>query len=149
MKIIKYLFKVPQLAVQDGELVELEDKEEEYYFTLLHRGIGLYKEMTGENLIGAVISVYRENDIEMAKQVLDPVFVLNLAAASYTKIENGKFHNNRATCEEFKKLPVANHLISDTNFIVQLLTMAMDCVAGEIKQNPNAKKEAEKSFSKK
>ena len=149
MKILKYTFKIPQLVLEDGELVEQGNKEETYTFTLLHKGIGLYEEMAGEPLINTLLEVQDLKDTEIAKIVMNSKFILNLASASYVKIEDGKFHNNRATCEEFKKLPVCNH-INDPQFVANLLAMATECVVGDLKQNPKSyetkkgKKETEK-----
>ena len=139
MKILKYTFRIPQLSIEDGELVELGEKEETYHFTLLHKGIGLYEEMAGEPLISTLLDVRNADENSMAKRVMDSSFLLNLAAASYVKIEDGRFHNNRATCEEFKKLPVVNH-ISDPSFVTALLQMATECVVGEARQNPKSNK---------
>ena len=138
MKILKYTFKIPQLTIEDGELVEHGTKDETYCFTLLHKGIGLYEEMAGEPLISTLLDVHSDDETAMAKRVMDSKFLLNLAAASYVKIEDGRFHNNRATCEEFKKLPVVNH-ISDPSFVTQLLQMATECAVGDLKQNPKSK----------
>lgn len=147
MKIIKYTFKIPQLTLENGELKEEGSKEETYTFTLLHKGIGLYEEMAGEPLINTLLDVQNLKENEIAKIVMNSKFVLNLASASYVKIEDGKFHNNRATCEEFKKLPVCNHL-NDPQFVAKLLEMATECVVGDLKQNPKSisksKKETEK-----
>lgn len=138
MKILKYTFTVPQIHVEDGELIEGKTKEETYYFTLLHKGIGLYEEMAGEPLISSLIDVQDvEGETAIARKVMDSNFLLNLAAASYTKIDGERFHNNRATCEEFKKFPVVNQ-ITDPAFVTQLLQMATECVVGEIKQNPKS-----------
>lgn len=137
MKILKYTFRIPQLSIVDGELIEEGNKEETYTFTLLHKGIGLYEEMAGEPLINTLLDVQNLKENEIAKIVMNSKFVLNLASASYVKIEDGKFHNNRATCEEFKKLPVCNHL-NDPNFVAQLLQMATECVVGDLKQNPKS-----------
>lgn len=146
MKIIKHTFKIPQLSIVNGELVENGSVEETYTFTLLHKGIGLYEEMAGEPLINTLLDVQNLKENEIAKIVMNSKFVLNLASASYVKIEDGKFHNNRATCEEFKKLPVCNHL-NDPQFVAKLLEMATECVVGDLKQNPKSiktKKETEK-----
>lgn len=113
------------------------ERAETYCFTLLHKGIGLYEEMAGEPLISTLIDVQGADETEMAKKVLDSKFILNLASASYVKIEDGRFHNNRATCEEFKKLPVVNH-ITDPAFVTALLQMATECAVGEAKQNPKS-----------
>ena len=146
MKIIKHTFKIPQLSIVNGELAENGSVEETYTFTLLHKGIGLYEEMAGEPLINTLLDVQNLKENEIAKIVMNSKFVLNLASASYVKIEDGKFHNNRATCEEFKKLPVCNHL-NDPQFVAKLLEMATECVVGDLKQNPKSiktKKETEK-----
>lgn len=143
MKIIKHTFKIPQLSIVNGELVENGNIEETYTFTLLHKGIGLYEEMTNEPLINTLLGIQTLERTEIAKIVMNSKFVLNLASSSYVKIEDGKFHNNRATCEEFKKLPVANHL-NDISFVIKLIEMATECVLGDVKQNPNHKKIKEK-----
>lgn len=139
MKILKHTFKIPQLVIENGDLVEKGDKTETHTFTLMHKGIGLYEEMAGEPLLNTLLDVTELGDNDVAKKVMDSKFVLNLASASYVKIEGDKFHNNRATCEEFKKLPVANHL-NDPVFVTALISMATECVLGDLKQNPQKTK---------
>jgi len=136
MKIIKHTFSIPQLAVVDGEVVEKEDKKETYQFTLLHKGIGVFEDMTGTPLMDTLLECQGQSDTQMAKTIMNSNFILNLAAASYIRIgKDGQIHNNRATAEEFKKYPVASHL-NDLNFTIKLIEMATDCVLGDIKQNP-------------
>lgn len=138
MKILRYTFSIPQLSIEDGELVENGRTEETYYFTLLHKGIGLYEEMAGEPLINNLIDISELDEKEIAKVAMNSKFILNLASASYIKIVDGKFHNNRATCEEFKRSPIANH-INDVNFVAKLLEMATECVVGDLKPTKPSK----------
>ena len=147
MKIIKHTFKIPQLSIVNGELVENGSVEETYTFTLLHKGIGLYEEMAGEPLLNTILNINIDDEMQMAKIVLNKQFILNLASASYVKLDENKFHNNRATCEEFKKLPVANY-ITDIDFVLKLIQMATDCVVDYSKQN-KGKKEKKKETGKK
>lgn len=125
MKIFEYTFKVPQLAVVDGKLVERESDEETCTFTLLHKGFGLYEDLTGKPLMAKLLEL---DDNEPLETMISKDFISNLACASYIKIEDGKFHNNRATAEEFKKSPVFGKTTQDVNFIKGLIKMALDCV---------------------
>ena len=138
-KIIQHTFKIPQLELDDeGNLIEMEPIEETYTFTLLHKGIGIYEEMTSEPLMNSLLQFVDIPENEMIKKIMDNKMLLNLASASYVKIEDGKFHNNRATAEEFKKLPVTN-CISDINFVVKLVTMAIEVVIGDASKLPKTK----------
>lgn len=139
-KIIKYEFEIPQLELVDGELVEKQSRKETYTFTLLHKGIGVYEEMAKEPLIKTLISLSKKSKDEVVEAVLNTKFLLDLASASYVKIENGKFFNNRATCEEFRKMPVAQH-INDVNFAMALVGMATDCMIDTTKKIKGDKSE--------
>lgn len=125
-KIIKHTFTIPKIRIEDGELIVAGETKETYTFTMLHRGVGVYEEMTGKSLVKEFLSKGNESDM-MNTQLLDREFILNLAAASYVKIDGYKFHNNRATAEEFKKLPVANHIF-DLAFIAKLYEMVGNCI---------------------
>lgn len=127
MKILKYTFRIPKLNVVDGELVENGFNEETYTFTLLHKGVGLFEDLAEKPLLAYLYEIDLENKEAMSK-LLSKDFVPNLACASYVKIENNQFHNNRATAEEFKKLPVYQKVNDDINFAVELIQMAMDCM---------------------
>lgn len=147
MKIIKHTFKIPKLDLSDeGDLIEVGNIEETYTFTLLHKGIGIFEEMAGKPLISFLTTMAMKDEEEMLHNFLDKSFIPNLACASYVKIENGHFHNNRSTAEEFKKSNVYPHLTEDIDFITKLVEMAVDCVLGEqaslskTKQNANSKK---------
>lgn len=143
MKIIKHKFVIPQLAIVNDELVETDPKEETYTFTLLHGGIGVFEENYGKSLLSVLMSMNRDNDDERIERLIgDNTFILELASASYVKIENGKFENNRATSEEFKQKEVVEHLY-DVAFITKLLQMASECIVQQQKSvanNSNAKK---------
>lgn len=130
-KIIKYTFKTPNLKLIKGELVQDGFNEETYTFTLLHKGIGIYEEMAKEPLIQSLVSIGNVDDKTQIAKLVNSDFITNLSSASYVKIEEGKWHNNRATAEEFKKLPVCNHL-DDLGFITKLLEMATECVVGDL-----------------
>lgn len=129
-KIIKHTFELPNIYLDDsGELVEGITTKETLTFTLLHRGVGIYEEMANSSLLSDIIAMEKQSERETVLSLLDRRFILNLAAASYVKIENGKFHNNRATAEEFKKSPYAN-MVTDMFFVNKLLEMATDCLVG-------------------
>jgi len=141
-KIIKHTFVMPNLSVdEDGNLLEGKPKEETYTFTLLHKGVGIYEELTGESLFSTLMSLSKDSKETAVSKVMNTKLLVNLASASYTKIEDGQFHNNRATAEEFKKKQVVNHL-NDVNFVVKLLQMATECVVG------NSAKQQKKSDNK-
>lgn len=139
MKIIKHTFKIPNLKLENGELIEKEPIEKTYTFTLLYKGVGVYEEIANEPLLNTLVSFQGLDINEIVKKVMGTKFILDLASASYTKIENDKFYNNRATCEEFRKLPVASHL-NDIQFVIKLLEMATDCLVSETDVNKAKKK---------
>lgn len=128
MKIIKHTFKIPNLEIKNGELIEAGYNEETYTFTLLHKGIGIFEEMSGTPLMAYLADVDTDNMKESIKTLMSKDFIPNLASASYVKIEDNKFHNNRATAEEFKKLPVFNHISDDLDFAMDLIQMTLDCM---------------------
>ena len=125
MKIFEYTFKIPNLSVQDGKLTENGTTEETYTFTLLHKGFGLYEDLTGKPLMAKLMELNDLNDID---KIISKDFISNLACASYVKIEGDKFHNNRATAEEFKKSAVYSKTTEDVQFIRGLISMALECV---------------------
>lgn len=132
-KILKYKFKTPILKVVGNDLIEDGYQEEEYTFTLLHKGIGLYEEITGESLLKSLaklnqVAINTENAIGITKD-----FIPNLAMASYIKIEDGNFHNNLATANEFKKKPIYSRCSDDFAFQEQLVQMAIECINSKTK----------------
>ena len=138
-KIIKHTFSIPQLSVIDGELVLDSEKEETYTFTLLHKGMGIYEEISGEPLLTTLASFTdKEGNVDTAK-LMSSDFLLNLASASYVKIEGDRFHNNRATAEEFRKSRVAS-MVNDVIFAQKLLEMATECAVGKAKNTGHSGK---------
>ncbi len=120
MKILKYTFRIPKLEVVDGELIENGFNEESYTFTLLHKGVGLFEDLSSKPLLAYLYEIDLENK-EAISKLLSKDFIPNLACASYVKIENNQFHNNRATAEDFKKLPVYQKVNEDINFLIHWL----------------------------
>ena len=129
-KIIKHTFKLPNLTVKDGELVEDKETTATYTFTLLFKGIGLYEEIAGKPLLNSLMGAVGDGADEMdaIEKIMDKKFIKDLACASYVKIVGDKFHNNRATAEEFKKSQVYPFIENDYEFAVKLISMAMECV---------------------
>lgn len=140
MKILKHTFRIPKLEVIDGELIENGFNEETYTFTLLHKGVGLFEDLSNKPLLAYLYEIDLENK-EAISKLLSKDFIPNLACASYIKIENNQFHNNRATAEDFKKLPVFQKVSEDLDFAVELIQMAMDCML-EIQNEKLKTKEA-------
>lgn len=138
MKILKHTFKIPKLEVINDELVESGVCEETYTFTLLHKGVGLFEDIAKKPLLAYLYEIDIEDKEAIAK-ILSKDFIPNLACASYVKIENNQFHNNRATAEDFKKLPVYQKVTEDIDFAVELIQMAMDCMI-DIQKQENATK---------
>lgn len=130
MKILKYTFTLPRLELVDDELVETGTIEETHTFTLLFKGIGLYEEMANRPLLTSLMEVAQDGEVTTAsvQKILSKEFISNLACASYVKIENGKFHNNRGTAEEFKKTSAYSEIFRDFEFITELISMAVDCI---------------------
>ena len=146
MKILKYTFRLPRLEVIDDDLVQTGYTEETCTFTLLFKGIGLYEELANKPLLSSLMSIGSENgelDQSAMDSVLSKDFISNLACASYVKIENNKFHNNRATAEEFKKSNAYSQIFQNIDFINDLMQMAVDCIkteeTGKAKSKANSK----------
>lgn len=132
-KIIKHTFEIPNLTVENGELVEGKPTSKTYTFTLLYRGVGLFEEITGSPLINTLMSQVDadKDEVKSASNMMKREFIQALAAVSYVKLDGDKFHNNRSTVEEFKKTPVYPLVDQDLNFITKLISMALDCISGE------------------
>lgn len=137
MKIIKHTFEIPNLKVENGELVENGTTKETYTFTLLHKGMGLYEELSGKPLMATLVNLKDEGDA--LEQVISNKFIQDLACASYVKIDGDKFHNNRATVEEFKKTAVFPKVSEDIDFIKKLIQMAMECITEQEEKKRKAK----------
>jgi len=140
MKILKHTFRIPELEIVNGDLVENGFKEETYTFTLLHKGVGIFEELTSSPLMAYMVDIDVNNMKDSIAKLMSKDFIPNLACASYVKIEDNKFHNNRATAEDFKKLPVFNRINDDLDFAMELLQMAMDCMI-DIKKAEDKTKE--------
>ena len=138
MKIFKHTFIIPNLEVKDGELVENGFTEETCTFTLLHKGFGIYEELTGKPLMSALLELDSEDAME---KMISKDFISNLACASYVKIENNKFHNNRATAEEFRKSIVFSKTTEDVDFMKNLVKMAMECINDANQKTSKSKSE--------
>ena len=135
-KIVKHTFEIPNLSVQDGELVEGKPTIVTYTFTLLFKGFGLFEEIHGSSLFSAMLEMYSGGEeTESAKNFLSSSTLKDLAAASYVKIDGDKFHNNRATVEEFRKSPVCQLVENDTDFITELSQMATECLYDKAKKS--------------
>lgn len=145
MKILKYTFKLPEIKLINDELVQTGYTEETYTFTLLLKGIGIYEELADKPLLASLMSL---GDMEggINDDAIDTIlakdFISNLACASYVKIENGKFHNNRATAEEFKKTGAYSEIFKDIDFVNALMQMAIDCIKEDEKAKAKTKANA-------
>lgn len=114
-------------------MVEDGYKEEEYTFTLLHKGIGLYEEITGNSLLKDLTKISMMGDNFNNDKDLLKEFIPSLAMASYIKIENGNFHNNMVTAREFKCKPIYTTCNEDYAFVEKLMQMAIECVNNKVK----------------
>lgn len=142
MKILKYTFTYPNLEIVDGELIESGTSEETYTFTLLFKGIGVFEELANQPLLTSLLSIANADGSikeESVNRLLSKDFISNLACASYIKIDGDRFHNNRATAEEFKKTKAYSEIFKDMGFIEALLMMAVECVADEQKSKAKSK----------
>lgn len=138
---------MPKLEVVDGELIENGTLEETYTFSLLHKGMGLFEELSGKPLMAYLMGLKGITDDvneDTIEKLMSKNFINNLACASYVKIEDNKFHNNRATAEEFKKTFAFQKITEDFDFITKLLAMATDCITemenAEVKTKSNNSK---------
>ena len=136
MKIFKYKFEIPQLAVEDGELFENGVKEEEYTFTLLFKGVDLYEKLSGRALLSDLGSMSNLNESNFVEK-LDLNIIKNLAKASYCKIEGNAFHQNLVSAEEFGKTLAFQQVSTDTDFMYGLLEMAIDCCISKKQKESN------------
>lgn len=146
-KIIKHTFSIPNLSVENGELVEGEPRKETYTFTLLYRGVGLFEEITGESIFKVLMnmSASSNSEAEAVSNMMDKNFIQTLASVSYVKLDGDRFHNNRATVEEFKKTPVYPLLTQDIGFVTKLYGMAMECISEADKSKSKTKENANRS----
>lgn len=145
-KIIKHTFKIPHLVVKDGELVQDSESTLTYQFTLLFKGVGLYEEIAGKSLLNTLVDSVKFNNDELDEAAsmegfIDKQFIKDLACASYVKIVGDKFHNNRATAEEFRKSQAYSIVENDYDFIMKLISMAMECIYDEQKSKAKSKNE--------
>lgn len=146
-KIIKHTFAIPNLTVENGELVEGKPTVKTYTFTLLYRGVGLFEEITGRPLMDTLMSAIDtdKDEVKNATNLMKRDFIQALAAVSYVKLDGNKFHNNRATVEEFKKSPVYPLVDQDIEFITKLMSMAVECIGGEEKGKQKTKEATTRS----
>ena len=134
MKILKYTFEIPQLIVENNELIEMGTIEETYTFTLLFKGVDLYEKLSGKALLTDLAKLSNSSEKDIA-QNLDIEMVKNLAKASYCKIDGDAFHQNMITAEEFGKTQAFSKVGTDTEFMVALLNMAVECCVSNKKAN--------------
>lgn len=127
MKILKYEFSIPKLIIEDGQLVEMGETKETHTFTLLFKGVDLYEKLSGKALLTDIAKY--GNDINT--QNIDIEMIKNLAKASFVKIEDNQFHQNMITADEFTKTQAFSRIGMDTNFMVELLNMVVDCCLGD------------------
>ena len=144
-KIIKHTFEIPNLTVKNGELVEGKPTTVTYTFTLLFKGFGIFEDLHGSTLFSALLESIGDNETDSVKKLLGTSMIKDLACASYVKIDGDKFHNNRATEEEFRKSQVYPLVDNDYEFVTKLTQMAMECVYDEQKNKSNTKKEVNRS----
>lgn len=142
-KIIKHTFEIPNLTLENGELVEGNPTTITYTFTLLFKGFSLFEEIHGKSLFTAMLEMYKDSgdENETARTMFGSSVIKDLAAASYVKIDGDRFHNNRATVEEFRKSPVAQIVENDMSFVAKLTEMATECLYGRIPKKYNDKEE--------
>ena len=138
-KIIKHTFELPNLSLQDGELVEGNPTTVTYTFTLLFKGFALFEEIHGKSLFSAMLEMYKDSasESETAQTMFGSSVIKDLAAASYVKIEGDRFHNNRATVEEFRKSQVYQLVENDMSFVAKLTEMASECIYGKQLKHDN------------
>lgn len=139
MKILKYTFEIPQLIVENNELIEMGTIEETYTFTLLFKGVDLYEKLSGRALLTDLAKLSNSSEKDIA-QNLDIEMVKNLAKASYCKIDGEAFHQNMITADEFSKTQAFSKVGTDTEFMVALLNMAVECCVSNKKVNGTTSK---------
>ena len=76
-KIIKHTFKLPNLTVKDGELVEDKETTATYTFTLLFKGMGLYEDISGTPLINSLMNALGQGntELEAVGKMMDKKFI--------------------------------------------------------------------------
>lgn len=143
-EILKYKFYDEQVSVVDGELVIGDPVEYECNFTLLIKGFDLFEKEYGKPIMQVLAQIFRDTGVEnldnidkanaignmvKAEETLfDAKFIKALACASYVKIVNSTPVNTELTVQEFKESPVYELVTSDMEFVVQLMSMTMDCL---------------------
>lgn len=140
MRVLKYTFDIPQLIVENDELIEMGSKQETYTFTLLFKGVDLYEKLSNKALLTDIAKLSNQDQNQLANN-LDVDMIKNLAKASYAKIENNTFHQNLITADEFSKTQAFQRIGIDTDFMVALLNMAVECcVSGKQTNNTHPTK---------
>lgn len=132
MKILKYEFSIPKLVIEDGELYEMGEIKETHTFTLLFKGVDLYEKLSGKPLLSDIAKYGNE----VNTQNIDIEMIKNLAKASFVKIEDNQFHQNMITADEFTKTQAYSRIGMDTNFMVELLNMVVDCCVNDKMTTP-------------
>lgn len=142
-KIIKHTFEIPNLTLENGELVEGNPTTITYTFTLLFKGFSLFEEIHGKSLFASMLDMYKDSgdENETARTMFGSSVIKDLAAASYVKIDGDRFHNNRATVEEFRKSPVSQIVENDMSFVAKLTEMASECIYGNLPKHKEDDKE--------
>lgn len=156
MKIIKHTFEFPKIEIVDGELVENGTTSETHTFTFLHKASRIFEELSGKPFMAYLLSLNIDLNAlksesvsaETVEKILSRDFINSLACASYVKIDGVKWHNNRATAEEFKKTMAYQKISDDVDFILKLVEMATECIGEQIK-NAKGTKESQSQKEKK
>lgn len=150
MKILKHSFEIEDLIVKGDDIVT-EKYQQTCYFSLMHKGFGLFQNEYKQPLLTALftkikgigvdsVSTSKEEDIndKVAKMTdedfeniikfVDETFIKALACSSYCKIENGKVINNEITQLEFKESRVYESISLDFDFIIEIIKMVIDSI---------------------
>lgn len=142
---MKHTFYETGLTLIDGELVETDPKEVEYNFSLKMSGLKLFEQEYGKPLIKVITKLSQEigsagetfSQAELLGIVsnFDEKAIKALACASYIKIANNQLINNESTVEEFKESFAYGILMNDIEFVLDLITMAINQTFEKKKSN--------------
>lgn len=148
-KIVKHTFKnMESLKVDDkGDLIVEKREDVTLHFSMLHKGHEIFQSLYGiplfSALIGSGVDVEKGIIDETAfantamGKMLDPKFILCLAAASYIDVSNGTIVNSSLSAQEFIDMNMESVICTDMEFINKLMELIEDSDMNSKKKQKN------------
>lgn len=122
MQFLKYKFYTEELVYENGEIKELDQEGQEFYFTLTLKSMELFEQEYHKPLISILLQDNNSDEVNSYE------FIKALACSTYLKIEDYKILQNEFTQEEFKSFDVYKLCAGDMGFTAQVVGMAIQCI---------------------